>query len=593
MTSEISYTGEAAPAAASALWASRRAALRYVLGLLGDYWFSKDWKVAWAGVTILTAFQFGMAYLFFASNRWQQSFYDSIQNRQADRLTALMLLFGAILAAQVGATLLQTVIQQFVQLRWRTALTQRFLDRWLSGGRYAEIERLRLIDNPDQRISEDISIVTGCSTNSVGLMMLGLNLLGMVVAAATFAKILLETAEPIRIGSLSIPGSTVWYALIYTFVATIVMTRIGRPYVRAKMQQQHREADFRAGMIRVRANAAQIAFARSSAREREVLDRAFGEVRSIFKRVIFTTLGLQLGQGVYERIGSIFVIFLIVPRYFAGAISFGQVMAANDAFGGMVGRLSYIIQSYSQIGTLIACVRRLRAFDAVMDLERPRGIIVYDAPEGDAVIRTEGLSLNRPDGAPLLRVADWTVRRGERWVVRGASGCGKSSLLRALVGLWPDGTGRIALDCGLLAMVVPQRLYLPYGTLKTSVCFPEPETMFDDAAVATLLDRVGLGAHCGDLHVERNWQEDLSPGEQQRVALARILLHRPELLILDEATSALDPDNAHRFHRDLMDMLPGVTLVSVVHDDRLAQYHTHRLSIVNGIARAAEIGDDA
>jgi vitamin B12/bleomycin/antimicrobial peptide transport system ATP-binding/permease protein len=585
MASDLLLTREAAPAAASAFRPSRFGAARHVLGLFSCHWLSRDWKSAWASLIVLIVFQFGTAYILIAGNRWQQSFYDSVQQREAHRFVGLMLTFALILTAQVSLSLVEDFVDGILRLRWRTALTKRYLDRWLARGRYAEIERLRLIDNPDQRIAEDIALVTG----PYGILMLGLGLLGMIVGSISFGVVLMETAEPIRIGSLSIPGSTLWYAVIYAVAGTLIMTWIGKPFVRSTRAQQHYEADFRAGMIHVRHNAGQIAFARSVASERATLDGAFAKLRRNYLRVIFSTMGLQFGQGIYQRIGSIVPLFLLVPRFFAGQISFGQVMGASDAFQGMVGRLSWIVSSYSQIGVQIACVQRLRAFDAVMDMERPRGIALSDAVDGGAVLRTDGLRIHRPSGAPLLTVGDWTVERGERWVVQGPSGCGKSTLLRAIIGLWPDGAGAITLDCGLVAMMVPQRLYLPRGTLKAAICFPDAETVHTDAAVLEILDHVGLGAHREHLHSDRIWQDELSPGEQQRIALARILLHRPEFLILDEATSALDTANAHRFHQDLLEKLPGVTLISVVHDDRLAPYHTHRLSVAEGCATAMAI----
>ena len=208
-----------------------------------------------------------------------------------------------------------------------------------------------------------------------------------------------------------------------------------------------------------------------------------------------------------------------------------------------------------------------------------------------AAIETRELRIHRPNGAPLLNVGDWTVRTGERWVVEGPSGAGKSTLLRAVAGLWPDGAGEVALSDAGSIMFVPQRLYLPLGTLKAAICFPDAPEDHDDSEIFALLDRVRLGEHADYLHAVRVWQEELSPGEQQRIAMARILLHRPTLLVLDEATSALDPDNARRFHEQMLADLPGVTLVSVIHDERLRHYHTHALTIADGNATAAPLAE--
>jgi putative ATP-binding cassette transporter len=274
---------------------------------------------------------------------------------------------------------------------------------------------------------------------------------------------------------------------------------------------------------------------------------------------------------------------VLVRRYFGRLISFGQVMADQSAFAQLVGSLSYFVQAYAGIGALIASINRLKALDDAVDFNRPRGISVEvgGAPEG-VIVATRELKLRRPHGEPLLDVGEWTVRLGERWVVQGPSGAGKSTLLRAIAGLWPDGSGAVYMSDRRSAMLVPQRLYLPLGTLSDAVCFPDHAEQHEKAVVIDLLNRVGLSAHVHDMNEVRIWQEDLSPGEQQRIALARILLHRPNLIVLDEATSALDHDNACFFHETLLHELPGLTVISVVHDTTMLNYYTECLKIVDG-----------
>lgn len=585
-------TGEAAREAGLAPPQRPSGRWGHVLRLFGDYWLSRDWKFAWFGVAVLLAYQFGNAWIMIAGIRWQQAFFDSVEARQAARFVPLLFAFAGILAAQMVASLTYTWVTMTLGMRWRAVLTDRYLDRWMSRDRYAEIERLQLIDNPDQRIAEDILELTGTKPDGFGILRVVFGLLGMIVGSYSLIVILLETAEPFRFSlfgrAIEIPGSTVWYAVLYSLFGSIVVARIGRPFVRAVMRQQHREADFRAGMIQVRRHAGQIGFMGAAGAERTTLGAAFDQVRHNFRSVTWGLLGINAGQGVYERIGSILPLFLMVPRYFAGAISFGQVMGARDAFQQLVGQLSFIVQIYAKIGVQIACLNRLKALDDAIDLYRPRGVAVDAAASGDVALATRGLAVHRPDGAGLLQVGDWQVKRGERWIVQGPSGAGKSTLLRAILGLWPDGAGHVSL-ADARATMVPQRLYLPSGTLKSAVCFPDKDVDHEDARVAALLDEVGLSVHRDQLHAVRFWQDELSPGEQQRVALARILLHRPDLLILDEATSALDGDNARQFHEHLLAALPGVTLISVVHDDRLAIYHTHRLALDGGVAVAAPI----
>ncbi|MEH3099847.1 ABC transporter ATP-binding protein/permease [Sphingomonas adhaesiva] len=583
-------TGLDAPQPAGERW-------RHGWRLLTSYWTSPDWKAAWALLIVLLALQFGSAWVFIAGNRWQQAFFDSLEQRQASQFVPLLFSFAIIMAMQIVRTLIDTYARMVLAIRWRTYMTRRYLDRWMTNNRFAEIERLQVIDNPDQRIAVDIADVTGTSRNGdTSLVTLALGFIGMIVGSVSFAIILMETAAPIRLSlfgrTLSIPGSTIWYAVAFAFAGSWVISLIGRPYVRARMRDQHYEADFRAGLIHVRRNAAQIGFVGATTTEREALGTAFAAIRRNYRSLMYGLLGIQTGQGIYERLSSMLPLFLLVPRYFAGAFSFGQMMGARDAFQQLVMQLSYVVQSYGMIAFQIASLNRLKALDDAMDLKRPRGIDFATGTAAGVALSAAGLRLHRPHGASLLDVGDWTVREGERWLVEGPSGAGKSTLLRAMAGLWPDGAGAVAMTGEGVVMFVPQRLYLPLGTLKAAICFPDAPEAHDDAAIAALLARVRLSDHADQLHALRIWQDELSPGEQQRIALARILLHRPTLLVLDEATSALDGDNARFFHRELLAALPGVTLVSVVHDDRLRGFYTHKLTIEGAIATGAAVEPD-
>jgi len=571
---------------------------RHAFRLVGAYWTSKDWKFAWFAVILLLGFQFGTTYLFVATNRWQQAFYDGIEKREVGRFAWLMMLFFGIMALQVSISLVETFIRMVLGIRWRRYLTDRYIGRYLSHNRYAEIERLRMIDNPDQRIADDIGALTGTKGNMPSVVTIALGFVGSIVGSITFAMILMETAEPIRFSlfgtAVSIPGGTVWYAVLYAMFGSFVIGWIGRPFIRATMRLQHVEADFRGNLMHVRRNAAQIGFAGAVATEQAALVESFDQIRRNFRRLILTTLGIQAGDGVYQRVGGIIPIMLLVPRYFAGAISFGQVMGARDAFGTMVQNLSIFVQQFSWIGQQVANINRLKALDDAIDARRPRGIAFTFRPDAgpSTAIATQGLRIARPSGAAMLDIGDWTVRRGERWVVQGPSGAGKSTLLRAIAGLWPDGAGSVTLHGEGTVMFVPQRLYLPLGNLKAAICFPDAAEAHDDATIAALLTRVRLAAHVEHMHAVRMWQEELSPGEQQRVAMARILLHRPDLLVLDEATSALDADNARFFHEELLAALPDITLVSVVHDNRLRRYHSHALTIADGQAACSTIPEE-
>ncbi|MBA4750661.1 MAG: ABC transporter ATP-binding protein/permease [Sphingopyxis sp.] len=560
------------------------------------YFLSSDWKIGCFLLLCVAGFEVFGIYINVWLNNWQQHFYDSVQNKAAATFAALVLTYVGLMAVQVGYVLAKALVDWVLSMRWRRWLTTEYLHRWFDRDRYYEIERLRLLDNPDQRIAEDLRDFTyQVSSAAISPVILVIHVLTSIASAVTFAAIMMETARPIRFSlfgnAVSLPGDTIWYATLYVFVTTIVVTWVGKPVTRRQMRQQHYEANFRAGLLHVRRNGEQIAFAGTGGFERENLFEAFRKIAANWYRLMWATLGLSAFTNTQQRVMAVIPLFITIPRFFTGEISFGQVMAAQGAFVTYATTLSYIVMVYPMIARQVANINRIKALDDAIDSPRPRGIAFGAQPaSADAAIVSRDLSLRRPNGEHLMTVGDWTVHPGERWMIEGPSGAGKTTLLRAVAGLWPDGSGEIMMAGADRAMMVPQRLYMPLGNLKDAVCFPDRAADFSDTQVAEILDLVRLGVHVSAMHEPRVLQEELSPGEQQRVALARILLHRPSLLVLDEATSALDLNNARHFHQAILEHLPDVTLVSVIHNDRLAEFYTNRLTLADGKASAHRVG---
>ncbi|OZA18658.1 MAG: hypothetical protein B7X90_11505 [Novosphingobium sp. 17-62-19] len=561
-----------------------RERLSHAWRLTTRYFVSEDWKMAWLLLIAYAAISFGGVYTFILSNHWQRDFFDSIEQRQSSLFVTLIFTFLMIAALQVAFIVANNLVSWTLSMRWRNWLTNWYMDRWFARDRFYEIERLRIIDNPDQRIAEDIKNFT-LVTQGNSLVGIAVGIIGSLISAVSFGYILLQTSNalvlPVAGYRITLPGGDlIWFSIVYVLFGSVVITWIGRPFIRRRMREQHYEADFRTNLIHVRRNGEQIAFSRTQNMERRGLLGSFANIRRNWYRLMWANIGLSAGSSIYERVMGVIPLFLTVPKFFAGQISFGQVMASRDAFTQFSSSLSYFVQVYPGLAAQIANINRLKALDDSIDDTRPRGIDFRPGGSGDGIaIDVQNLELRRPNGEPLLALDEWAVRDGERWVIEGPSGSGKTTLLRAIAGLWPDGAGSVAMTRNGTAMLVPQRLYLPPGSLKNAICFPDRAEDHDDASIAELLEKVRLANHVGDMHAIRMWQDELSPGEQQRVALARILLQRPTLLVLDEATSALDADNAAHFYGSVRAALPDVTIVSVVHNERLAAFHTHRLSM--------------
>jgi len=572
----------------------RRERWVHAWGLTSRYFRSEDWKAAWLLIACYIGLELGTVYIFLLSNNWQREFFDTIEQRKAGLFASVILTFVMIAALEVGVSLISNLVSWTLSMRWRRWLTDWYMNRWFARDRFYEIERLGMIDNPDQRIAEDIKAFTSFVQGN-SIIGVAIGIVTSLTSAISFGVILLQTSSPLAISvggrNISLPGGDlIWFAIVYVLFGSVFVTWIGRPYIRRRMREQHYEADFRAGLIHVRRNSEQIAFSRTEGIERQNLRQAFDNIRRNWYRMMWANLGLNAGTGIYQRVMGVVPLFLTVPKFFARQISFGQVMASRDAFTQFTSSLSYFVQVYPGLAEQIANINRLKALDDSLDNERPRGIAFRAGGTADGVaLMVENLELRRPTGEPLLALPHWSVHEGERWVIEGPSGAGKTTLLRAIAGLWPDGAGAVRMTNRRTVMLVPQRLYLPLGTLKNAICFPDRPEDHGDTTIAALLERVRLGMHSDAIHAVRLWQDELSPGEQQRVALARILLHRPKFLIVDEATSALDAENATYFYETVLAEVPGATLISVVHDEQLARYHTNRLTICDGNARLQPI----
>jgi putative ATP-binding cassette transporter len=494
-------------------------------------------------------------------------------------------MFAGLAFAFIMISVYNRYLRQMLGFRWRQWLTTRYLQDWLDDGTFYRIERDRLTDNPDQRIAVDLDLF---ATTTLSLT---LDLLSKLETLVWFSIVLWSTAGAlvVMIGGtpVQIPGYMLWAAIAYAIVGSLLTNKLGHPLVSINYQLQRVEADFRFGLIRLRENAEQIALYDGMRTEGSNAEDLFARIRENWWRFMRYTKRYSFVVNCYGQIADIFPIVVASPRYFAGALSFGTLMQVVDAFGSLSESLSWFINNYDTLVQWRATVNRLREFRRVMQLPHLKESVSAATEHGginlhyvdESQLATHNLTLALPNGETLASVRDIAVKPGSRWLVRGPSGSGKSMLLRALAGLWPFGNGSIDAPVDARMMFIPQQSYLPVGTLKAALTYPAAAANFSDEECCEALRLCRLEGYVDRLHESDHWWRILSPGEQQRLAAARVLLHKPDYVFLDETTSALDTENEAHLYRLLTERLPKGAIVSVTHRKSLAKFHQETLDI--------------
>jgi putative ATP-binding cassette transporter len=566
--------------------------LRDAWTLIRPYWFSDD---RWAGrglLLVVIVLNLFIVYINVLLSKWYNLFYNSLQDKDFAAFSSLLLRFSWLAGLFIVAAVYQVYLNQMLQIRWRRWLTDRYLGAWLADGAYYRMQLTSgETDNPDQRIADDLRLfVTGALTLSIG----GLR---AIVTLVSFLAILwgLSGSVTLPIGAgVTVPGYMVWAALLYAIAGTWLTNLIGRPLVRLNFTQQRFEADFRFSLVRFRENTEGVALYRGEADEmRSFRDRFSSVVRNWWdimrrqKRLTWFTAG-------YGQAAVIFPILVAAPRYFRGEIPLGALMQTSQAFGQVQDALSFIVTSYTDIAEWRAVVLRLLGFERALARVRAEAAVegVHHGTGGADSLTLDRVNLTLPGGRPLMEDVSFDIRPGDTALISGPSGAGKSTLFRAIAGIWPFGRGDVRLPRDARVLFLPQKPYLPIGTLREVVSYPTPLTGVSDAALRQTLEAVGLPELAGRLDETTHWALALSPGEQQRIAFARALVQRPEWLFLDEATSALDEETEARLYALLRDQLPATTVVSVGHRSTLRAFHARRLVVTpngTGAATVAEV----
>ena len=556
--------------------------------LSAPYFRSEDkWK-ARGLLAAIVALNLGAVYMLVLLNEWNRVFYDALQNKDAAVFWTQLARFTYLAFAFIIIAVYRFYLTQLLEVRWRAWMTGDYLQRWLADHAFYKLELARFSasdhsagasDNPDQRIQEDINLFT---TYSISLSM---GLLNAVVTLVSFVGILWSLSGAFAFNfngsSYSIPGFMVWMAVLYCVIGSVITHYIGRPQIKLNFQQQKVEADFRHHMVRVREYSESIALDKGEAVERAQLDTRFAAVLANYLQLIKKQKNLVWFTNFFGQAAVVFPFIVAAPRFFSGAIQLGQLMQISSAFGRVQDSLSWLVDNYSALAAWRATTDRLTSFEDNISAIAQQGraqaatnlIANETQPLAVGILAVSDLSLKLPTGATLLSGVSLRAGPGESILLKGPSGSGKSTLFRALAGIWPFSTGQTQLPPD--AMFIPQRPYFPDGSLRNALAYPQPAAQYDDAALQQALNDALLPQLTSRLDDQDAWSQKLSGGEQQRLAIARVLLKKPRWIFADEATSALDEAAEKTLYDRLLASVKSAqgSLVSIAHRPAVAAFH--------------------
>jgi putative ATP-binding cassette transporter len=559
----------------------RRLLLRVFWRNARGFWMPGGDRLAWllTGGLLLTILMYlATAY---GMNVWNRFIFDALERRDAGTVLHLALLYLPLLAASVAVMVFQVYVRMTTQRRWRAWLNHHLLDRWLKNGRYYQ---LNLVGgdhkNPEYRIADDVRVAVDAPVE------FATGLTTAILSAATFIAVLWTIGGSLSFTlggtAVTIPGFLVVAAVIYALLASGSMVFIGRRFVTVSEQKNQAEAEYRYVLTRLRENGESIAVLGGEEEERNAVDKSLRTVLRRWRDICFQTMRTTIVSQTSGYIAPVLPILLCAPKFLAGEMTLGEVMQAASAFTIVQSAFNWLVDNYPRLADWTASARRVASLivslDALERAEQGEGVSRIERSEGTgAALRLSDLSVTLDNGAAVVKDAEVDIMPGERVLVAGESGTGKSTLVRAIAGLWPWGDGNVQVAAGAKMFLMPQRAYVPVGTLRRAATYPEPPESYDAEDVAQALKRVGLGHLVERVEEEAPWDQTLSGGEKQRLAFARILLHRPDIIVLDEATSALDPASQDKLMELVTTELDATTIVSVGHRPELEAFHSRKI----------------
>jgi putative ATP-binding cassette transporter len=556
--------------------------------LTKGYWGSEE---RWSARVLLTAvigLNLGLVGVNLLQNRATGALFTALQQRDAAGFYRAFVIVISLILLYLMVAVLRVYLDQTLQLRWRRWLTDQYVTRWLADRTFYRMRFSGRVDNPDQRISEDVRLFIERT------MALGLGFLNALATLATFASLLWYLSGnitlPIGGFAITVPGYMFWVAVLFSGLGSVVAHLVGRPLIRLYNRQQAVEADFRFSLVHLREEAEGIALYGGEAQERNIALGKFRALYENFKRIILRSNQYLLFQMLFSQGTSSFALLIASPRYFSGAIQLGVLTQIANAFERVNEALSWFIGSYTIFAEWRATVDRLTEFAAEIKREADMAVLgARTETAGQDTIDVRDVAVSLPDGTPLLAPVTLSFKPHEAVLLKGPSGSGKSTLFRVLAGLWPFATGHIRLPAGARTLFLPQQPYMPIGSLREALWFPAPPAFHREAEARATLATVGLSGLNQRLDEDAHWAQTLSLGEQQRLAIARALLIKPDWLFLDEAASATDEAEERELYRMIGDALPATTVISIGQRGSLEAYHHRVIAIDRAAGRPGQL----
>ncbi|WP_142781667.1 ABC transporter ATP-binding protein/permease [Agrobacterium sp. T29] len=550
---------------------------RAFLRIAKPFWFSRNRLRAWLLLATMVVCALGFVRVSVAINAWNKVFFDALASFDAESIPHLAGLYLSYLALAVAFIAAGNWFMKRLAFDWRSWTTDEYQNRWLKDYNHYRMRFGHEPDNPDQRIAEDIALLSEKSLDLFKSFVLN------VTRLYAFTAILwtISGTQDISIAGLEfrVSGYLVWLAIIYAVLSTAVMHYIGRKLLPLNIERQKREADYRAALISVRSASEQIAFHRGEQAEARRLERHFARIKTNWSELIGREFKIECFSAAQMRIAWFIPLFSILPLYLGRTISFGDLMQAQNAFSSVLDGLNWFLNYYRKIMEWAAVVQRLSQFDEALNtITAAKQHKYLDQSNTKPAIHIENANIFSREGQRVLSNLNMHFPASGHVLLTGRSGCGKTTMLRALAGLWPYCSGQWSITPD--AMFLPQRAYFPEETLRHVVSYPASE-VFSDDAILRALEMVGLSTLSDDLGRRTAWSTILSGGEQQRIGFARLLLHRPQVMLLDEATSHLDTNSARSMYEVVRKTLPDCLLVAVTHQRELASVFDIEMNIVD------------